>query len=182
MENENTQEARYYNGQPIPDGINTSQVSAPKLLPFGNKWIHGPNLLNCTLQLRSFRGYTAKNFPTRHISVDMKNLISGVVIDKVFDQTLYDSLPEVEQKLFDDACKYVGYNQHLFGGGQSHSQKEKTELISKYELLRDEFNAGNRGNIVLKQMRQILLELQTKGYVRGKQLELLLMNIVACIE
>ncbi len=152
-----------------------------RYVKFGVKYIHVPSLLKGYLALRTENCKYIKNRPSKSISPEMKNIFLDIIFKNKFDEAADANLSETEQKLFDDTCSYSRMSMHCIARRISITEKEKTELIGKFNVLKGELLAGNTNPEVIKKMRNILLELKAKKMIPKPHYDELMSEIVACI-
>jgi hypothetical protein len=152
-----------------------------RYLPFGKKYIYMPSLMKNLFSLRSSGKYHIRTRPSVQISDAMKDMVLEILFKKRFDKAKYRALPESEQKLFDDACSFCGIYTHGLAGLLTHSEREKTEMLREFEVLRGELLAGNDSRELVKKMRNMLLELHSKRYIPKTHYDRLIAEILACL-
>lgn len=151
------------------------------LLPLGLKFIHMPSLLKGFLSLRTENKKYAKNRIKISISNELKNMFLDIVFKEKFKQDDYNKLVDAEQKLFDDTCNYCKFMTHNIAMMNTHSNREKNELMRKFEVMKGEILAGNSSTQLIKDMRNIVLELRSKKYIPKDMYDKLIEDIVACL-
>ena len=152
-----------------------------KLIRFGIKYIHIPNLMKNYLSMRTENKKYVKSKPAVPISNELKNIFVDMLYKNKFDANDYYKLKESEQKLFDDTCNFAGVHTHNIAQITSHTSKERNELISKFNVLRGELLAGNNAPELLPKMRNILLELKAKNLISKSHYDKLINEIIACM-
>lgn len=166
---------------PTPAATTNDMLIGQKLVPLGRKMLHVPNLLRGYMALRTATGKYVKGRKARPISEGFKNILVDIIFKNKFDSKDYYKLDEQEQLLFDDTCVFCGINTHSIAKLMTHTSKSKAELIGKFDVLKGELLAGSNAPELLKEMRNILLELKSKDMISRSHYDKLISEIVACI-
>lgn len=148
---------------------------------FGEKYIHIPSLIRGYLALRTASLRYINNRPSKMISKDLKNIFLDILFKNKFDSAKYDQLEEKEQRLFDETCNFCRMSTHALEKRNSITEREKKDLIGKFDVLKGELLAGNTNPDLIKKMRNILLELKAKKLIAKNHYDQLISEIVACI-
>jgi hypothetical protein len=164
---------------------NTKQVNenllGERFVRFGDKYIYVPSLMKGYLSLRTSNQRYIKDRPAKPISRELKEIFLDIVFKNSFATAKYDQLSEDEQELFDDVCRYSRMTTHDIEKRVSITEKQKNDLIGKFNVLKGELLAGNSNPDLVKKMRNILLELKAKKLIPKQYYDQLISEIVACI-
>lgn len=150
-----------------------------KLIQFGNKYIHYPQLLRGNLSMRS-----SKKKQTNWTVIPISHPLKIVFLDMIgdaFDPGKYAELPERDQDIFDRACKFANIRDLAVVRTLKASDRDREELFRRYEVLKGEVLAGSDSRETLKMMRNLLIEMQSKGYIPIGKYNQLMREILACI-
>lgn len=160
---------------------NIRNLMGEKLIKIGDKYIHMPNLLKGVLALRTPNKGYPKNRVHIIISPELKNMFLDIIFENKFDKVAYEKLSPEEQKVFDDTLVFCKFSTHNIAKAISYSEREKTELLRQFDVLKGEVLAGNNSPDLLKKMRNLLLDLNKKKYISKDIYNKLLAEVLACI-
>jgi len=147
-----------------------------KFLQFGN-YVIPKKLLDKNYFSLRYPERTKKQveyFTNKLITPNFRNLILEITINKTSlnkIQHLYDELDEDEKELFDNALSFSkltskegqDYYRH-----KSLNDKQKTQIIARFKLLRGSVMAGNNSEDVIKELKIILLKMISNKMISQK--------------
>ena|ERR1700679_199139 len=157
------------------------QLIEQEFLPFGDRFLHYPNLIRGFLSLRTPSKRAMKGWPRRAISHELKCIFLDIVYRHNFSQKEYDMLHEDEQRYFDEVVKMAKVQSQSLARAVRSSDKERLEMTRQFNVMRGELLAGNDSKDLIKQMRNQLLIMKDKGYVSTPKFMSLMQDILSCI-
>ncbi len=107
--------------------------------------------------------------------------ILDLLAEGSFDEKKYEELAPPEQELFDRACQYANVQTLAINRALRSSDRDRQELLRRYEVLKGELLAGSDSREVLKKMRNLLIEMYSKNYIPASKYNRLISEIVTCL-
>jgi hypothetical protein len=158
-----------------------SLLIGEKFIPFGDKYLSQPCLIRNYLSVRTKNKNYSKTWPMKPISFKFKKMLLDIIYKNKFEVKDYDALTEDEKILFDKLCGYCKMQTQAISRIHTSSQREREDLLSKFNILKGELLAGNSNQDIIRNMRNILLELRSKDYIPKNYFDKLMAEIVACL-
>ena len=147
-----------------------------KFLPFGH-YVIPKKLLDKNYFSLRYPNRTKKQveyFTNKLITPAFRNLILEVTINKTplkDIKNLYDELDNDEKELFDNALSFSKITSQEGNDYYRHknlNDKQKTEIIGRFKLLRGSVMAGNNSDEVIKELKIILLKMISNKMISQK--------------
>lgn len=152
-----------------------------KFIPFGDKYLSQPCLIRGYLSVRTRNKNYSKTWPMKPISFKFKGMLLDIIYKNRFEVKDYNSLTEEEKILFDKLCAYCKMQTQAISRIHTSSQREREDLLSRFNIMKGELLAGNSNPEIIRNMRNILLELRSKDYIPKNYFDKLMAEIVACL-
>lgn len=146
----------------IDKHVNKREALVPNQKNFGNYALSLNALKKGYLCIRYPSGAYISGFPRTMISSRLRKILNDIVFEDKFLEDDYRDLDEHEQKLFDDLitfCKMDKKDSVKLYRHKKYSDKERDEMIKRFNILRGELLAGNDNPSIIKEMKLLILKM-----------------------
>jgi hypothetical protein len=152
-----------------------------EFVQFGEKHLHYPSLLKGYLSMRSANRGACHGWPRHAISFELKCMLLDLTFKSQFDQDKYNELVQSEKELFDRAGQFAKLSIQSISRMKKASDRERGEMIAKFEIMKGELLAGNDSKELIKKLRNLLIEMKDKKYIALTKYNSLMHDILNCI-
>ena len=137
-------------------------------VPFGKYLLSIDALSKGYLHIKWNSNKCIKGHPRTKISQDLVAIFNDLIFSGKFDEEDYNSLSDIEKKLFDDTLELTNigtYNDVNLAKHKRYNSKTKKENIERFNLLKGQLLSGNDNKNILKEFKVLLIKMLEDGSI-----------------
>ena len=134
-----------------------------RYIQFGNKLLDQNKLQNNQFSLKYMSGGSITKYPSKIISNHLGNILRNMVYNKNPNFDDISSLSNDEKTYLENVCNYVCINDRF--SLPTPNKDATTKIIDRFQLLVAQLRAGNNSKQILKEIKQLLVQLKSKRII-----------------
>ena len=150
-------------GNAVMIGYGIGIEPSKKFIQFGNKLLDQNKLHNNQFSLKYISGGSITKYPSKIISNHLGNILRSMVYNKNPDFDDINNLSNDEKIYLENFCDYVYINDRF--SLPTPNKNATTKIIDRFQLLVAQLRAGNNSKLILKEIKQLLIQLKSKRII-----------------
>ena len=151
------------NSDDMMTGSGVGIEPSKRYVQFGNKLLDQNKLQSNHFSLKYMSGGNIAKFPTKTISNHLGNVLRNMVYNKNPDFDDINNLSNDEKIYLENLCDYVCINDRF--SLPTPNKNATTKIIDRFQLLVAQLRAGNNSKLILKEIKQLLIQLKSKRII-----------------
>ena len=149
---------------------------SPKYIQFGNKLINTHKLNQNQFCIRYMNGGNIVKFPTKTISSHLSAILRNMVHNQSPSTKDMDELTDDEKTYLDSVCEFVCIKDRF--ALPTPNKDEHSKLIDRLHLLMGQLIAGNNNKAIIKEIKQLLIQLRSKRLIPIQEANEIILDIL----